>query len=267
MIDSLDRYIRPLDLDALRRRFRQAEPFPHIVIDDLLQPDFVQEIVSSYPSVAEAESIGNTFRAVNESGKTQVTDASRFAAAVARLNEVLAAPEWRSQLEHVTGIPDLLADELLDGGGMHIMRPGSHLDVHIDFNLLKDRQLHRRLNIIVFFNPEWHEAWGGQTELWDRDVKSCHHSVLPVLNRCVIFETSQISFHGVKAVRCPSDQARRSFAAYYYTKEAPAGWDGTRHTTVFRARPEERVKRWVLMPAHKIAKLVRKPLRKLGGRG
>ena len=87
MIEQLESYLRPVDVEGLRKQFQSAEPFPFIAIDNFLQDDFVQEIVSSYPSVQEAESIGNTFHAVNESGKTQVTDANSFATAISRLNQ------------------------------------------------------------------------------------------------------------------------------------------------------------------------------------
>jgi Rps23 Pro-64 3,4-dihydroxylase Tpa1-like proline 4-hydroxylase len=79
---------------------------------------------------------------------------------------------------------------------------------------------------------------GGNIELWDTDVKVCHHSFEPIFNRCVVFETSEISYHGVTAVKCPEGQSRRSFAACYYTKEAPAHWNGQAHSTIFRVRPD-----------------------------
>jgi hypothetical protein len=120
--------------------------------------------------------------------------------------------------------------------------------VHIDFNYIEERQLHRRLNILIYFNKNWEEEWGGHIELWDREVKVCHHSFAPIFNRCVVFATSEISYHGVPAVKCPPDQVRKSFAAYYYTKEAPDGWSGKAHTTIFKARPNEVVKGRVLMP-------------------
>jgi hypothetical protein len=64
----------------------------------------------------------------------------------------------------------------------------------------------------------------------------------------VVFETSEISFHGVAAVTCPPNETRKSFAAYYYTMEPPPSWTGVPHSTIFRARPEERFKRYVSMP-------------------
>ena len=76
----------------------------------------------------------------------------------------------------------------------------------------------------------------------------CEHSFSPVFNRCVVFITNEVSFHGVTAVKCPDDRTRKSFAAYYYTREAPAGWTGESHSTIFKARPNEILKGAVLMP-------------------
>ncbi len=143
------------------------------------------------------------------------------------------------------------------------MAPGALLDVHVDFNLIEDRKLHRRLNILVFFNEGWEDGWGGQIELWNDGVSECRHAFAPLLNRCLVFETSDRSFHGVRGLTPPSDRARYSFAAYYYTREAPAGWDGKRHSTVFRARPDEHLKRYLLMPASRLHRTLMRPLNRL----
>ena len=49
----------------------------------------------------------------------------------------------------------------------------------------------------------------------------------------------------------PEDRTRKSFAAYYYTKEAPTGWDGQVHSTIFKARPDEVLKGNIMMPLEK----------------
>jgi Rps23 Pro-64 3,4-dihydroxylase Tpa1-like proline 4-hydroxylase len=240
--------INPLDREAVRRRFLSAEPFPHLSIDNFLDAEFAERIAQSFPSLDEARKIGREFTAINERKKVQITDASRFAPAVSELNDLLASAEFLDFISYVTDIPKVIADEMLIGGGIHETGPRGHLDVHVDFNYIKDRGLHRRLNILIYFNKEWRPEWGGNIELWDRNVKVRHHSLSPIFNRCVLFETSAISYHGVSAVKCPDDTIRKSFAAYYYTTEAPAGWTGESHTTIFKARPDELVKGKVLMP-------------------
>ena len=71
----------------------------------------------------------------------------------------------------------------------------------------------------------------------------------PQLNRCVIFETSDISFHGVTPVTPAAPFPRQSFATYYYTREAPPHWKGVAHSTIFKARPEEKLRGYIYMPA------------------
>jgi hypothetical protein len=126
----------------------------------------------------------------------------------------------------------------------------------VDFNYQQERALHRRLNILVYLNEGWSPDWGGEIEMWDREVKTRLFRMSPEINRCLVFETTEISYHGVRPVTAPPGVCRRSFAGYYYTREAPPQWDGTSHSTVFRARPEERFRRVVLMPAEKLARRV-----------
>jgi hypothetical protein len=137
-------------------------------------------------------------------------------------------------------------------GGTHITGPGGRLDVHVDFNYLENRRLHRRFNLLLYLNPSWEEQWGGHIQLRDKDVKNCRQAFAPALNRCVIFETSDISFHGVIPVTAAAPFPRISFATYYYTREPPPNWRGTVHSTIFKARPEERLRRYVLMPVENL---------------
>ena len=256
-------FVQPIDQDQLRRTFQAAKPFPFVLIDGFLEPEFALDVERALPSLEEAESKGRRFRAVNERGKTQVTDLEHFPGPVRQLNEVLAHPDWLRTLSSITGIADLRADERLLGGGIHMMAPSAHLDVHVDFNLIEDRLLHRRLNLLLFFNSVWRPEWAGGLELWDRDVRRRHHHLLPLLNRCVVFETSEHSFHGVEKVLCPPGFARKSFAVYYYTDAAPLQWAGRRHSTIFRARPDERLKRFLLMPASTALGQALRPFRKV----
>lgn len=258
--------INPYDRDQLKAQFDSAQPFRWFQIDRFLNDDFARELVAAYPTFEQAKTLGLEFKAINEQRKVQVTDSAKFPPLVKRLSDALASPEFLSDMEHITSIPRLLADSRLDGGGMHITGAGGRLDVHVDFNLLEDRKWHRRLNILVYLNPVWEPAWGGEIELWDREAKHRHHAFMPILNRCVVFETSNISYHGVGPVRCPDDVARKSFAAYYYTQEAPAHWDGTSHSTIFKARPNEKLRGALLMPLERVERKIRARVRRLGDR-
>lgn len=253
--------LRPYDRDALRARFTSAEPFPHMMIDGFLEPEFARQVADSYPSFEAAAKDGRVFRTVNEKLKLQMPDSKKFPEPVRLLHEALASPAFLADLEHITGIQNLLADPALDGGGIHMTGPGGRLDVHVDFNIHETTGWHRRLNILVYLNEGWQPSWGGEVELWDAEVKRCWHSFSPVMNRCVLFNTHESSYHGVQPLKAPPGIVRKSFAAYYYTKEPPLGWDGKSHSTVFRARPTEKAKGWLWMPLEKALTTLREQWR------
>lgn len=258
--------IRPIDVESVRAMYERASPYPFFVIEDFLDTNFVQQVVAEYPRFEDASQNARQFNRLNESGKLQITDAAAFPPNVSRLHEALASRETLEMLTAITGIPNLLADPKLHGGGMHITRTAGRLDVHADFNYLADQQIYRRLNILVYLNPVWDPSWGGGLELWDQNVSRREFYCLPKLNRCLVFETTKTSFHGVEKVSCPPGQQRQSFAAYYYTKEPPADWDGTHWSTLFRARPDEQLRGKVLMPAERATDAVKKLAGRVAGR-
>jgi hypothetical protein len=55
---------------------------------------------------------------------------------------------------------------------------------------------------------------------------------------------------------------RQSFAAYYYTREPPPAWDGASHSTVFRARPDEKLRGLVQMPGERLMRTVTETVRR-----
>jgi hypothetical protein len=243
--------VRPIDVDAVRAAYLRAQPFPFFVLDDFLEPDFVEAVAREYPRFEEAARLGRHFDRVNETGKVQVTDSFLFPPHVRELHQAISSPEFLATLSAITGVAKLVADPKLHGGGMHVTKRAGRLDVHVDFNWLEDQDLYRRFNILVYLNPEWDPSWGGGLELWDRDASRREFYCVPKLNRCLVFETTKTSFHGVEKVSCPAEHQRQSFAAYYYTKEPPPGWDGTHWSTIFRARPDEQLRGKVLMPAER----------------
>lgn len=251
------------DREKLRAEFASAKPFPYFKIDNFIEPEKAKAIVAAYPTFDVALEQGRAFSSVNERKKVQITDSSKYAAPVAELNSLLASQPFLDDLSYITGMPNLLADETLTGGGIHVTGPGGRLDVHVDFNFMEEKQWHRRLNLLLYLNPSWKDEWGGQIELWDEGVEHCGASFSPIFNRCVIFETNEISFHGVVPVSPSAPTPRKSFATYYYTKEAPAHWTGVSHSTIFRARPDEKMKGMVLMPVDTAKAKVHASVRKL----
>jgi len=88
--------------------------------------------------------------------------------------------------------------------------------MHTDFNSIdnpKYGKLDRRLNLLIYMNPDWKEEYNGHLNIGYK------HSVSPILNRCVIFNTSSKSWHGHPVpLNVPDGRCRQSIAFYYYTK-------------------------------------------------
>ena len=95
----------------------------------------------------------------------------------------------------------------LRGGGFTRFKRGGALGVHADFNFYPRLNLYRRLNLLIYLNEDWPEAWGGDLELWDREGKRCVQRISPVFNRAVIFDTSNFSYHGHPATASVSRRA------------------------------------------------------------
>jgi hypothetical protein len=83
--------------------------------------------------------------------KTQVTDSKQFPKPLRDFNDALASPKFTETVSWIFGIPDLLPDPELDGGGLHQTGSRGRLDVHVDFTYIAARKLHRRLNILIYF--------------------------------------------------------------------------------------------------------------------
>ncbi len=222
----------------LKEQYATAEPFPHIAIDEFCSPEILEACLEAFPQTPDPDS--RTFDRDQERYKTS-------------FNPDFLSPQLRSFfyslnsrpfiqfLENMTGIEGLIPDPYFTGGGFHQTKQGGHLDVHADFNYHRKLGLQRRLNLLIYLNKDWQEGFGGELELWDRKMEHRLHSIVPLFNRCVVFSTSDESYHGHPSpVAHPEGEPRRSIALYYYT----ATWNESARakTTQFKPRPESRDK-------------------------
>ena len=217
--------------ETLHRAYADAQPFPHIVIDDFLDPAVLRTLLPGFP-----HSEGRRFfDRDQERFKYQIAPDEVADPALRGLLLELNSPALLAFLEALTGIEGLIPDPYYVGGGLHEIGAGGHLSVHADFNLHDQMKVERRLNLLLYLNDDWFSAWGGELELWDRAMTACQVRIAPILGRAVIFNTDADSYHGhPDPLACPPDRSRRSIATYYYT--APRA-DRPARTTRFQVRP------------------------------
>lgn len=219
--------------------FARREPFRHVVIDDFLAPDYAAQLLADFPPFER----GNARNEAGElGGKSTIERIRQLGTPYATLDDLIQSRAFLDLVSRITGIPDLLYDPHYFGGGTHESRSGQDLDPHVDFNRHPIESWHRRLNLIVYLNHEWDDGWGGSLELHSdpraRDDKTIR--VTPLYNRCVIFETTEWSWHGFNRITLPAgrtDLSRKSIALYFYTRERPAEELADTHSTIYVDRP------------------------------
>ena len=209
------------------------------IIDGFFRDDYARALLAKFPAFES----GNARNEAGElGGKSVVEQIRALGGEWAALDDAIQAPEFLDLVSRITGIPDLLYDPWYFGGGTHENREGQDLDPHVDFNRHPVERWHRRLNLIVYLNPEWQDAWGGSLELHSdpRAPDDRVSLVTPLFNRCVIFETTETSWHGFSRIVPPPEESklsRRSVALYFYTRERPAAETALPHSTIYVDRP------------------------------
>ena len=224
-------------VEDLGQQFRSNDPFPHIVLDDFVELSFLTQLQDQFPQFDPAHAL-NEMGEVG--GKAFRPDVWRLGPAYRRFDAMLRSPKFLRFVSSITGIPKLLYDHEYVGGGTHENLEGQDLTPHVDFNFHPRTGRHRRLNLILFLNPKWEESWGGSLELhlnpWLPAGQNRVKSVLPIANRCVLFETSECSWHGFPIIRFPEDRkgfSRRSIAVYFYTRKRLTEETKPSHGTIY----------------------------------
>jgi Rps23 Pro-64 3,4-dihydroxylase Tpa1-like proline 4-hydroxylase len=234
-------FLDPAYLDDLlerhRARYRAAQPVPHAVLDDFLPAEVAEAVLAEFPDPGSIDWRGYaTGREKKLESASELTMGPHTRLLLYQLNSSV----FLKFLEGLTGIQGLIPDPHCTGGGLHQIERGGFLKIHADFNREPYLKLDRRLNLLVYLNKDWREEYGGHFELWDRDMEHCVERILPVFNRCVIFSTTDYSYHGhPEPLTCPEGWTRKSFAMYYYSNGRPAEDVSAAHSTLFRERPGE----------------------------
>ena len=225
---------------SLREQYARADPFPHVVIDDFFPEHVLDALLEEFPDPQGPRGIdwqrfdAGTEKKLASKLEEQLGDRTR------KFIWSLNSQVFISFLETLTSVEGLVPDPHLWGGGLHQIVPGGFLKVHADFNRHERLRLDRRLNLLLYLNRDWKEEYGGHLQLWTRDMSRCVVKVLPVFNRCVVFSTTDFSYHGhPDPLTCPEGRTRKSVALYYYTNGRPPEELSGDHTTLFQTRPGE----------------------------
>jgi Rps23 Pro-64 3,4-dihydroxylase Tpa1-like proline 4-hydroxylase len=226
--------------DKYAESYATAKPFPHVVIDNFLPEHILEEVLKEFPQPGSIDwkSFSNkSEKKLASKQELQMGEATRLV--LYQLN----SSTFVDFLEKLTGIDGIISDPHFVGGGLHQIQPGGYLKLHADFNRHTRLKLDRRLNLLLYLNKDWQEEYGGHLQLWDTEMTRCEQKILPIFNRCVVFSTTDFSYHGhPDPLTCPEDRTRKSLALYYYSNGRPAEEVSGSHSTLFKARAGESLK-------------------------
>lgn len=229
------------DTDRLTRiaderagQFRDADPYPHLVVDEFLSPVRAIELARVFPTPDSDDISWDRFGAEGFEVKFGSGDEEHFPTPLRDAIHDLNAGPFVRFLENLTGIEHLLPDPHLVGGGIHLTQRGGHLGIHADFNWHEKLQAHRRLNVLIYLTPDWQPEYGGELELWDCGAKALVRRVEPLFNRMVVFATRSDTFHGHPRPWQSDTIDRQSIALYYYTTQRPESEQRDAHSTLYK---------------------------------
>ena len=195
--------------------FQGADPFPHLAVRDFLPVELAQAAREVFPGPDDIP----WYQASHDNARKRYQFEDRYMPPLLRaVTAAFSSSRFLLFLEELTGIPSLVPDPHMVGGGMHLVSPGGLLQVHADFNWYHKLQVHRRVNALWYLSDDWDESWGGALEFWDAATQQEVDRAYPHFNSLAVFATGAGSLHGQPdPLACPEGTYRRALNFYYYT--------------------------------------------------
>jgi len=183
-LNILSKNYQDLNFIAEKKKdeYLNANPFPNIVLENFFDKNFLKEIVKSFPNL---EKISSSQKYTNKNEvKFSNNDYKNFPNSIKSLFDFMNSTVFLEFLQKITSIEEkLVADIELNGGGLHQIKSGGMLKIHTDFNKHPTLDLDRRVNVLIYLNKNWDQAYGGDLELWDREMKLCEKKFNQLLIR------------------------------------------------------------------------------------
>lgn len=198
----------------LKNKFSNNQPFPHCIINNFLNDEFVNKIDTVFPKYQNDNSWYTYHNPLEvKYARDNLID---FPVNLQYLFYLLSSNHFLSIMKTITGIHNLEIDDYLHGAGIHLHPRGGRLNMHLDYEKHPISGKQRRINIILYMNKEWDPSWNGATELWNSEMTECVKKSEIKFNSALIFQTNEISWHGLpEPINCPEGMFRKSIAYYY----------------------------------------------------
>lgn len=196
------------------------EPFQHFTVNNFLDEKLALESLYNFPSPSDPSWERTNDENIEVKKRSKWESEFDIPNGISEVVRILNSSLFLHKISSIFKINKLMSDPYFTGGGLNETDQGGLLDVHVDGNYHDASGLNRRVNAIYFLNQDWQESWGGHFGLYDNKGEVCKKKISPDFNKLFVFETSDISFHGLPdPLACPPDITRKSIILYYYTKD------------------------------------------------
>lgn len=162
-----------LDADALRHATLVPEPFPYLIIDNIIRPEVLSEVVGSFPEIRKRGSFPP--HAVACSGRFET------------LMQEMQSDELRDLIGERLGMDLKGKPPMITIRGRTTERDGH---IHTD-------STSKLVTVLLYLNPNW-AASGGKLRLLynNRELTPYAAEVSPDAGRCLIFKVTPNCWHG-----------------------------------------------------------------------
>ncbi|MDQ1481730.1 MAG: hypothetical protein QOI44_2591, partial [Actinomycetota bacterium] len=139
------------DTSAAQSQYRHAEPWPHVVIDDVISADVASAIATeaaTVPARAMDRQLSRRQRKLSSTGPHEL------GAVTSTVLRELSDPSAIAYVESLTGVTGLVNDPTFCRAGLFVTPPGGWQRVHEDFRQHPHTQLWNRV-IMLLYCSEW----------------------------------------------------------------------------------------------------------------
>ena len=196
-------------------------PFKHLYINNFFSNEFANSLLDNFPEIDSRD-----LWEFSNDPEIEVKMRSKWQSefdipdTIVDAIRILNSSLFLKAISKKFDIPKLMPDPYFTGGGLNVTISGGLLDIHVDGNYHDASGLNRRINSILYLNPDWEDGWGGEFGLYNETGDKLIKKIAPIHNRLVVFDTNDKSFHGLPdPLNFPEGQSRKSIILYYYTKD------------------------------------------------
>ena len=191
-----------LNADPLRKAALVSEPFPHLIVDNIIRPEVLSGVVESFPRIEKRGSF--PLHAVSCSG--------RFAT----LMQEIQSDELRDLIGQRLGMDLKDKPPMVTVRGRTSKKDG---EIHTDSRS-------KLVTVLLYLNPGWASPVGRLRLLYDnRNLTPYAAEISPEAGRCLIFKVTPNCWHGHE----PFEGERRTIQLNYVTSDKVRDRELKRH--------------------------------------